>query len=141
MMNLLLRPVVRMTVSLMSDHVRKAALDAPEGADAEPQEEGGDGHAEQEARQIDRAVAADDAPAEAVDDADHRIEVVEQPPLFRDDRAGETDRRDIEAELQREGDDKTEVAIFYDDCRSPDRRPEARQHDQQDEQGQQQDLP
>src|SRR5579883_2173156 len=121
MMNLLLRPVVRMTVSLMSDHVRKAALDAAEGADAQPQGESGDGQAEQEARQIDRALAADDAPAEAVDDADHRIEVVEQPPLFGHDRAREPDGRDIETELQCEGDDETEVAILYDDRRRPDR--------------------
>src|SRR5512135_255046 len=100
MMNLLLRPVVRMTVSLMSDHVREAALDAPEGADAEPQEERGDAETEQEAGQIDRTLAADDAPAEAVDDSDHRIEVVEQSPLFWHDRAWETDGRDIETELQ-----------------------------------------
>src|ERR1700742_3449262 len=102
MMNLLLRPVVRMTVSLMSDHVRKAALDAPEGADAQPQEEGGDGAAEREARPLDRAVASDDAQAEAVEDADHRIEVVDQSPLLRHHRAREADRRDVEAELQGE---------------------------------------
>src|SRR5690348_1704347 len=126
MMNFLLRPVVRMTVSLMSDHVRKAALDASEGADTEPQEERRDAEAEQEARQIDRTLAADDAPAEAVDDADHRIEVVEQPPLFGHHRAREPDGRDIETELQREGNDKAEVAILHDDRRCPDRRSEAR---------------
>src|SRR6185437_16529437 len=114
MMNFLLRPVVRMTVALMSDHVRKAALDASEGPDTEPQEERRDAEAEQEARQVDRTLAADDAPAEAVDDADHRIEVVQQAPLFGHDRAGETDGRDIETELQRERDDETKVAIFYD---------------------------
>ena len=45
-----------------------------------------DAEAEQEARQIDGACAAEDAPAEAIDDADHRIEAVQKPPLLRHDR-------------------------------------------------------
>src|SRR5437868_4670217 len=78
-----------------SDQVRKAALDAAEGSDADPQEGRRDREAEREARQIDWAFAAHDAPAEAVDDADHGIEVVQQTPLLGHDRALKADRRDI----------------------------------------------
>src|SRR6185437_10423145 len=109
------------------DDVRKLTLDAAKGANAPPQEEGGDRETENEPRQIDGAFAADNAPAKTVDDADHRIEIVEEPPAFGHDRARETHWRDIEAELKRERNDEAEVAIFDHDRRRPNSRPQARQ--------------
>src|SRR5215475_14313832 len=71
--NFLPRPVARMTESPMSDDVGKAALDPSEGPDAEPQEERRHAQADHEAGPVDRAFAADDAPAEAVYDSDHGV--------------------------------------------------------------------
>lgn len=65
-------------------------------ADAEPEEEGDEAPAQDEAGPVDLGLAAEDGPAEAVDDADHGVEGVEQPPLLGDDaglqqRPGEAD--------------------------------------------------
>ena len=97
--------------------------------------------AEQEARQVERAFAAQDAPAEAVDHAHHRIEAVPEAPLLRHDGAGEADRRDIKAELHDERDDVAEVAVFHIERRDEQRRAEAREHGQHNEDRQEHDLP
>src|SRR5687768_9298156 len=141
MMNFLPSFSARMTTSDMSDHVGEGAFAAAEGTRAPHQHAGDDDEADQEARPVDRAVAAQDAPAEAIDHADHGIDAVEHLPVLGHDLAGETDRRDVEANLGDEGDDEAEVAIFDDQRGRPDRRPDRRQQRQQDEDRQQQDLP
>ena len=102
---------------------------------------GDDDEADQEARPVDRAVAAQDAPAEAVDHADHGIDAVEHLPVLGHDLAGEADRRDVEADLGDERDDEAEVAVLDDQRGRPDRRADRRQQRQQHEDRQQQDLP
>src|SRR3981189_3226862 len=92
-----------------SDQVPKAPLRRGELADAEPKEEDRHCDADPESRQIELALAAQDAPAEPVDDTDHRIERVEQPPILRHDARAESDRRDVEAELDQERNHETEV--------------------------------
>ena len=57
-------------------------------------------------------IATKDRPAEAVDDTHHRIEQIEQPPLLRDDAAGEADRGDVVPELDDERDDIAKVAVL-----------------------------
>ena len=43
-------------------------------------------------------VAAEDAPAKAIDNSHHGIEAVKEAPLFRDDLAAESYGRNIKAE-------------------------------------------
>ncbi len=69
--------------------IRESPLHFLELADPQPQEKRHHEKAEQEPRPVNGAVAAQGAPAEAVDNADHGIKAVKQPPLFRDNRAAE----------------------------------------------------
>src|SRR5947207_15099802 len=96
----------------MSDQIREVALGAAEIGSAEPQEQRDDCEAEDKAGQIEPAIAAEHAPAEAVDHADHRVEAVPDPPLFGHDGAGEPDRRHVETELHDERNDKAKTAVF-----------------------------
>src|SRR5262249_36769945 len=84
---------------------------------------------------------AENAPAKAVDDADHRIEAIQESPLLRYHRAGEADRRNIHAKLHNERDDVTEIAVFNIQCSNEQRRPKTGEHGQNYEAGQQQQLP
>src|ERR687898_329405 len=87
MMNFLPSFSARMATSDMSDHVGEGAFAAAEGPRAPHQHGGDDDEADQEARPVDRAVAAQDAPAEAVDHADHGIDAVEHLPVLGHDLA------------------------------------------------------
>ena len=53
-----------------------------------------------------------DRPPEAVDDSDHRIERIEQPPLPGDHAAAESDRGDVQAELGDERHNIPEIAVL-----------------------------
>src|SRR4029450_1902326 len=141
MMNFLPSFSARMATSDMSDDVGKGAFAAAEGMRAPHQNDRDDDEADQETRPVDRAVAAQDAPAEAVDHADHGIDAVEHLPVLGHDLAGEADRRHVEADLGDERDDEAEVAVLDDQRGCPDRRADRRQQRQQNEDRQQQDLP
>src|SRR5207245_1889083 len=65
-----------------SDEIREASFHLPEDAHAEPEHDRGDADAEREAGPV-KLARAEDAPAEAVDDADHRVERIEEPPFLR----------------------------------------------------------
>src|SRR5437016_9617187 len=95
-----------------SDDIGKCPFHFAEVPNAGHAEEGGDESRNQESRKLKWDLAAEEGPAEAVDDADHRVERVEQMPFFGDDRAAETDRRNVKTELHDEWDDVTEVAVF-----------------------------
>src|SRR3546814_8681308 len=56
----------------------------------------------QKAGQEERGLSAEDGPAKAVDDADNRVQVVEQAPLWRDHTGTEADRRNVKSELHNE---------------------------------------
>jgi hypothetical protein len=94
-----------------------------------------------DARQIDRVVATQDRPPEAVDHSHHRVEAVEELPLRRHDLGGKADRRDVEADLDDERDDEAKVAISHDHRGSPHGRTDGDHHGQHDEHRQQQDVP
>src|SRR5258708_15692870 len=100
------------TSSAISQQIGEAALGAAEIADAEPKEQGDHSQAQHETRQIERALAAEEAPAEAVDDPDNRVEAVPEAPALRHDCTRKPDRRDVKAELNDEGDDEAEIAIL-----------------------------
>ena len=97
----------------------KSFFHPAETGDAQPEEESDDSKAEHEAGQINRTVAAEDAPAEAVDDPHHGIEAVKQPPLLRNDLAAESNRRNIKTELHNKGDNIAEIPVFNIECRNP----------------------
>src|SRR4051794_6462731 len=77
-----------------SDHVRERPLGRTEVAQAEAEDDQHDDDRQGEARDVQRHVLAEDRPAEPVDDADHRVQRVEELEVRRDERAGEADRRD-----------------------------------------------
>src|SRR3546814_4447428 len=64
----------------------------------------------QKAGQEERGLSAEDGPAKAVDDADNRVQVVEQAPLWRDHTGTEADRRNVKSELHNERHDIAKVA-------------------------------
>jgi hypothetical protein len=109
--------------------------------DAEPEEEGGDGKAEAESGPVDGGVAAEKAPAKAVDDADHGVEGVEEAVLLGDDARTETNRGDVEPELHDEGNDEAEIAVFDIQGGEPEAGPEGGEEGQGNEEGKKQDLP
>ncbi len=109
--------------------------------DAEPEEEGGDGKAEAESGPVDGGLAAEEAPAEAIDDADHGVERIKQTPLFWDDAGAEADWGDVETELNDEGDDETKIAVFDIQGGEPEAGPEGSEKGEGDEDWQKQDLP
>src|ERR1700739_2524981 len=95
-----------------SDKIGKATFRFSEAVDTEPQKEHGDAAAGRQARHIERALPAEDRPAKAVNDADHRVEGVKQPPLPGHHTRAEPDRRYIQAELHDERNNVAEVPVF-----------------------------
>lgn len=131
-----------MTTSLISlYHVREGSLCGPEISDAEPEEEGRHTEAQHEARPIDLAGAAEKTPAEAIDDANDRIEAVEETPMLGYGPAGEADRRHVKAELQDERNDEAEVSVLHIESSDPQRWAKASKDGEDHEQRQEDDLP
>ena len=123
------------------NQICKGFFHLPETGYAQPEEEGNDGEAEQEAGQVNGAIAAEDAPAETVDHPHHGIEAVKQSPLFRDDLAAESHRRNIKTELHHKRDDIAEIPVFHIERRNPETGSQTGQQGQDDEERQQQNLP
>jgi hypothetical protein len=124
-----------------SNQVREAFFHFSELPDAEPEEEGGDDKAEAESGPVDGGLAAEEAPAEAIDDADHGVERIKQTPLFWDDVGAEADWGDVETELNDEGNDEAEIPVFDIQGCEPEAGPEGGEKGDEDEDGQKQDLP
>src|SRR5262245_27827359 len=124
-----------------SDQIGKTPLHLPEPGDAKPEKEGGDAGADEKAWPVELGLAPQKAPAETVDDGDHRIERIEQAPLRGHDAGAEADRRDIEAELHQERDHEAKIPEFDVERRDPERRTKARQAAEQHEQRQEDNLP
>src|SRR5262249_55402356 len=100
----------------------------PEVGDSEPEKGCDDSQAHQESRSIERALAAKNAPAEAVDDAHHGIEAVPEAPCLRHHPARKSDGRDVQAELDDKRNEVAEISIPYVQCRDQEGRSEARQN-------------
>src|SRR3546814_20998965 len=83
------------------DHVCKRSFRFPELANAQPEDAQDHRPTHQKAGQEERGLSAEDGPAKAVDDADNRVQVVEQAPLWRDHTGTEADRRNVTSELPR----------------------------------------
>ena len=95
----------------------------------------------QEAGKVNGTVAAEDAPAEAIDHPHHGIEAVKQSPLLRDNLAAESYRRNIKTELHYKRDNIAEIPVFYIEGRNPETRPQTGQQGQDDKERQQQHVP
>jgi len=98
--------------SIISDQIREGLFHLSELPDPKPQEEAGDGEAQRKARPIELALPAKKAPTEAVDNSDHRVERVDQPPLVWNYAGAETNRRYIEPELHDKRNDIAEIPVF-----------------------------
>src|ERR1700737_3740097 len=126
------RPSAWMTTSpVMSQEVRKRALRSAEVPGAEQQGDRDDAETQGEPRQIELALATQQAPAEAIDHAHHRIKAIKHPPFFRDHGARKAHRRNIQAKLQNERDDIPEVTILYVERCDVESRTETRENCQQ----------
>src|ERR1039458_5841640 len=91
-------PSARMTMSDISDQIRKLFFGVAKTRESQPQKEDDDHETQDEARPIERTLAAQNAPPESVDDADHRVQAVQQTPLLRHNAAAEADRRNVQAD-------------------------------------------
>src|SRR5205807_8782059 len=82
-----------------------------------------------------------DTPAEAVNDPDHWIERIGEPPLVRDNPGAVSDRRDVKPELNDEWDDISEISVLNVQSRDPNPDAEARDECNGGENGQEQNVP
>jgi len=82
-----------------------------------------------------------DTPAKPVDHAHHRVEVVPETVLFRHHVAAESHRRNVQAKLHDEGNDIPEVAVLDIQRGEVESDPEGGEKREDDEQGQENDLP
>src|SRR3984893_11265185 len=130
-----------MAISGISDQIGETFFHFPELADTKPEKKPGDTEAEHKTGPIDLAFAAKDTPAEAVNDPDHRIERIGEPPLVRDNPGAVSDRRDVEPELNDEWDDITEIPVFDVERRDPYPNAEAHDEGNRGKKRQQHDLP
>ena len=90
--------------------IHEGALDFFEHDDAEEEEHGGGGGGNSEALPGDRAAEVDGA--EGFDDGGHRVEVQPESVFFRDHAHGVDDGCGIHGELDAEGDEEGEIAVF-----------------------------
>lgn len=111
-----------------SKEIGKGPLGFAEISHANPEHDHKDRPAGDETRQIELGLAPQKAPTEAVDDPHRRVETVDEPPFLRNGGAGEAHRRGIEAKLQDEGNDVSEVPVFDVQSGEEQRRAQARQH-------------
>src|SRR4030095_10295384 len=56
-------------------------------------------------------LASEERPAEAVDDADHWIQRIDEPPLWRNYLAQKTHWRDVQAKLDNKRNDEAKVPV------------------------------
>src|SRR3546814_9383725 len=84
------------------DHVCKRSFRFPELANAQPEDAQDHRPTHQRAGQEERGLSAEDGLAKAVDDADNRLQLVEQAPLWRDHTGTETDKRNVMYECNKE---------------------------------------
>src|SRR3546814_20889712 len=91
------------------DHVCKRSFRFPELANAQPEDAQDHRPTHQKAGQEERGLSAEYGPAKAVDDADNRVQVVEQAPLWRDHTGTEADRRNVKSELHNNRQEITKV--------------------------------
>ena len=124
-----------------SDQVGETLFDLAKLADAEPGEEQSDAPTEPETVAVERRFAADNDPAKAVDNADHGVEGVEVLSLFRNDLGTEAERGDVKPELDDEGVDVTEIAVFDVEGSDPEASAKTGEKSHDDEERQGEDLP
>ena|SRR5437867_7777386 len=91
--------VRRRAFAVESDEIGKSSFHFSEPVNTQPEKAGDDADAKRKARPVDAASSGENGPAEAVDDTNQRIQTVKEPPLFWDHAAAETNRRNIETEL------------------------------------------
>src|SRR3954469_8090185 len=115
-----------MTMSGISDQIGEAFFCSAKLADAKPQKENRYEKAQTEARPIEAALTAEQAPTKTINHANHGIERIEKPPFLRHDIGAKANRRDVKAKLHDERNDVTEVPIFYVERGNPDPNAEAR---------------
>jgi hypothetical protein len=109
-------------LSQLSNDIRESALGFAEVANAGGENDGHGHQGKSETLLGGGRVTARDRPTEAVDYANHGIERLQRSPFFRNDRAAEANRRNLETELHNERNDVAEVAIFHIKCSQPDAR-------------------
>ncbi len=93
--------------------IGKTFLHLPKLPHAKPKEEEDHHPAEDEPGPVNRRLATQNGPPKAVDHPHHRVDCVQQPLLVGHHGGAEPHWRDIQAELDDEGDDVAEVAVLH----------------------------
>src|ERR1700724_3358448 len=109
-----------------SNQIGKAFFGVSKAMDPEPQEKNSNQSASDQPWEVELGLSAEYAPAKAIDDANHRVHRVEQPPFLRYDDRAEPNRRDIEAELHDERYHVAEITVLDIECGDPYGRAHAR---------------
>src|SRR6516165_3126985 len=110
-------------------------------SDAQPQKKPGDSETKNEAGPIEPGVAPEQTPAKSINNADHRIEGIDQTPLVRDNAGTESNRRHIEAQLHNERDNVAKIPILDVERGDPHAHTQAGHERNAGEHRQQQNLP
>ena len=105
-------------------HIREASFHSSEIPEPTQTDKYHEEHGEPVPRPVDERRSAGDSPAESFNDPGHGVEGVEHAPLFRNYAATETDRRDIQPELDHERDYVAKVPVLHIECRNPEAAPE-----------------
>src|SRR5216684_4274039 len=94
------------------NHIRKRSFRPAKVPNTGDQKQRHKTAGQQECRPPEGAFAAEQGPAEAVDDADHWVQCIQHPPFFRNDGTAEADGGHVKPELHDEWNDVTEVAVL-----------------------------
>ena len=95
-----------------SDHVSKGSLHATEIPNRAGRQGGNRDDGQRKSRPIHVVLTAEQAPAESVDDADHRIDGIKETKPVRNNTAQKPDRRDVKAKLNNKWNNKAEITVL-----------------------------
>src|SRR5262249_54017703 len=118
-----------------SHQIRESLFHFSELMNTKPQKEYRDPNAQQETRQINLTLPAQKTPPKSINNTDHGVQGMQDAPLVRNDAGAVTDRRRIEAELNQEWDDISDVPVFHVQRGKPKAGAQAREQRQRDEPG------
>src|ERR1041384_5265347 len=101
------------------DDVHKTSLGPSEVPEATKTDDRGQKDGGQNAGPPKIDLAAQERPAETVDDADHGIARIKEAPVFRNFIAAETHRRHVKTELDDERNYVSKISVLYVERRKP----------------------
>src|SRR6266704_5101495 len=113
---------------MVSDDISERAFGFAEVPDPSDKKNGDQTTGEHDGKPVQWHSAAEKGPTKTFDDADHRVQRIDQAPFCRYNRTAEADGRNVESKLDDERDDVPEVAVFDIQSAQPQANPKSRSH-------------